>query len=185
VCSDVLHRHLQPTIVESALCCPCLEPLFSLGSQTACTHCTFSTLPGVIVPRTGSQPSYTASSEQAPIHFAAENSISGTILMGLDYVFSFLDDDGVFSKSREQHWTHLRMLFTILAVNGLACVSPLSPPPSWPWSLRCPWPTPSVELFSPWLQTPPTPTSERSCKNSRPSLAAAGIFQQKNSPKPR
>jgi hypothetical protein len=27
------------------------------------------------------------------------------ILMGLDYVFSFLDDDGVFSKSREQHWT--------------------------------------------------------------------------------
>jgi hypothetical protein len=43
--------------------------------------------------------------------------------MGLDYVFSFLDDDGVFSKSREQHWTHLRMLFTILAANGLACVS--------------------------------------------------------------
>ena len=72
-------RHLQLTIVESALCCPCLEPLFSLGSQTACTQCTFSTLPGVIVPGTGSQPSYTASSEQAPIHFTAENSISGTL----------------------------------------------------------------------------------------------------------
>jgi hypothetical protein len=42
------------------------------------------------------------------------------ILMGLDYVFSFLDDDGVFSKSREQHWTHLRTFFTILADNGLA-----------------------------------------------------------------
>jgi hypothetical protein len=27
---------------------------------------------------TGSHPSYTASSEQAPIHFTAENSISGT-----------------------------------------------------------------------------------------------------------
>ncbi len=41
-------------------------------------------------------------------------------LMGLDYVFSSLDDDDVFSKSREQHWTHLRMLFAILAANGLA-----------------------------------------------------------------
>jgi hypothetical protein len=74
-------RHLQLTIVESALCCPCLEPLFSLGSQTACTQCTFSTLPGVIVQGTGSQPSYTASSEQTPIHFTAENSISGTLMM--------------------------------------------------------------------------------------------------------
>jgi hypothetical protein len=72
-----ISRHLQLTLVESALCCSCLEPLFSLGSQTACT-CTFSTLPGVIVPGTGSQPSYTASSEQAPIHFTAENSMSGT-----------------------------------------------------------------------------------------------------------
>jgi hypothetical protein len=35
-------------------------------------------------------------------------------------VFSFLDDDGVFSKSREQHWSHLRTLFAILAANGLA-----------------------------------------------------------------
>jgi putative transposase len=40
--------------------------------------------------------------------------------MGLDYVFSLLDDDGVFSKSREQHWTHLHKLFAILAANGLA-----------------------------------------------------------------
>ncbi len=78
VVMQCIPRHLQLTIVESALCCPCLEPLFSLGSQTACTQCTFSTLPGVIVLGTGSQPSYTASSEQAPIHFAAENSISGT-----------------------------------------------------------------------------------------------------------
>ncbi len=44
---------------------------------------------------------------------------------------SFLDDDGVFSKSREQHWTHLRTLFAILATNGLAlnlekCVFALS-----------------------------------------------------------
>jgi hypothetical protein len=39
--------------------------------------------------------------------------------MGLDYVFSFLGDDGVFRKSRKQHWTHLRTLFTILAANGL------------------------------------------------------------------
>ncbi len=73
-----ISRHLQLTFEESALCCSCLEPLFSLGSQTACTPCTFSTLPGVIVPGTGSQPSYTASSEQAPIHFTAENSKSGT-----------------------------------------------------------------------------------------------------------
>jgi hypothetical protein len=67
---------------ESALCCSCLEPLFSLSSQTACTQCTFSTLPGVIVRGTGSQPSYTASSEQAPIHFTAENSMSGTMGIG-------------------------------------------------------------------------------------------------------
>ncbi len=46
--------------------------------------------------------------------------LKDNILMGLDYVFSFLDDDGVFSKSREQHWTHLRVLFTILAANDLA-----------------------------------------------------------------
>jgi hypothetical protein len=37
--------------------------------------------------------------------------------MGLDYVFSFLDD-GVFSKSKEQHWTHLRTFFAILAANS-------------------------------------------------------------------
>ncbi len=46
--------------------------------------------------------------------------LKDNILMGLDYVFSFLDDDGVFSKSRERHWTHLRTLFAILAANGLA-----------------------------------------------------------------
>jgi hypothetical protein len=40
--------------------------------------------------------------------------LKDNILMALDYVFSFLDDDGVFSKSREQHWTHLRALFAIL-----------------------------------------------------------------------
>ncbi len=39
--------------------------------------------------------------------------------MGLEFVFSFLDDDGVFSKSKEEHWTHLRTLFAILAANGL------------------------------------------------------------------
>jgi hypothetical protein len=44
--------------------------------------------------------------------------LKDNILMGLDYVFSFLDDDGVFSKSKEQHWTHLRTLFAILAANG-------------------------------------------------------------------
>jgi hypothetical protein len=44
--------------------------------------------------------------------------LKDNILMGLDYVFSFLDDDRVFSTSREQHWTHLRTLFTILAANG-------------------------------------------------------------------
>jgi hypothetical protein len=46
--------------------------------------------------------------------------LKDNILMGLDYVFSFLDDDGVFSKSREQHWTHLRTLFAILVANSLA-----------------------------------------------------------------
>jgi hypothetical protein len=46
--------------------------------------------------------------------------LKDNILMGLDYVFSLLDDDGVFSKSKEQHWTHLRTLFAILAANGLA-----------------------------------------------------------------
>jgi hypothetical protein len=46
--------------------------------------------------------------------------LKDNILMGLEFVFSFLDDDGVFSKSNEEHWTHLRMLFAILAANGLA-----------------------------------------------------------------
>jgi hypothetical protein len=46
--------------------------------------------------------------------------LKDNILMGLDYVFSFLDNDGVFSKSREQHWTHLCTLFAILAAYGLA-----------------------------------------------------------------
>jgi hypothetical protein len=46
--------------------------------------------------------------------------LKDNILMGLDYVFSFLDDEGVFIKSREQHWTNLRTLFAILAANGLA-----------------------------------------------------------------
>jgi hypothetical protein len=41
--------------------------------------------------------------------------LKDNILMGLDYVFSFLDDDGVFSKSRGQHWTHLRTLFAIFS----------------------------------------------------------------------
>jgi hypothetical protein len=44
--------------------------------------------------------------------------LKDNILMGLDYVFSFLDDDGLFSKSREQHWTHLCTLFAILTANG-------------------------------------------------------------------
>jgi hypothetical protein len=46
--------------------------------------------------------------------------LKDNILMGLDYVFSFLDDDRVFSKSREQHWAHLRTLLAILDANGLA-----------------------------------------------------------------
>jgi hypothetical protein len=55
--------------------------------------------------------------------------LKDNILMGLDYVFSFSDDDVVFSKSTEQHWTHLCTLFAILAPNGLAlnlekCVFP-------------------------------------------------------------
>ncbi len=40
--------------------------------------------------------------------------------MRLDYVFSFLDDDSVYCKTKEQHWEHLRALFSILAANGLA-----------------------------------------------------------------
>ncbi len=78
-CSDAVHT--QAPAAHHCRKCPLLSlswtTIFS-GSQTACTQCTFSTLPGVIVPGTGSQPSYTASSEQAPIHFTAENSISGT-----------------------------------------------------------------------------------------------------------
>ena len=46
--------------------------------------------------------------------------LKDNILMGLEFVFSFLDDDSVFSKSKEEHWTHLRTLFAILAANGLA-----------------------------------------------------------------
>jgi hypothetical protein len=30
------------------------------------------------------------------------------------------DDDGIFSKTRQRHWTHLRALFAILTANSLA-----------------------------------------------------------------
>jgi hypothetical protein len=50
--------------------------------------------------------------------------LKDNILIGLDYVFSFLDDDSVFRKSKEEHWTHLRTLFAILATNGLAGPQP-------------------------------------------------------------
>jgi hypothetical protein len=69
--------------------------------------------------------------------------LKDNILMGLDYVFSFLDDDRVFSKSREQHWTHLRTFFAILTDNGLAlnlekCVFKS---PSWiSWATASPMP---------------------------------------------
>ena len=46
--------------------------------------------------------------------------LKDNILMGLDFIFSFLDDDGVFSKSADLHWQHLRALFAVLAANGLA-----------------------------------------------------------------
>ncbi len=65
-CSDAVH-------IQAPAAHPCRKcPLLSLSWTTICT------LPSVIVPGTGSQPSYTASSEQAPIHFTAENSLSGT-----------------------------------------------------------------------------------------------------------
>jgi hypothetical protein len=38
--------------------------------------------------------------------------------MGLDYFFSFLDDDGVYRKSKEQQWKHLQALFSIVTSNG-------------------------------------------------------------------
>jgi hypothetical protein len=38
--------------------------------------------------------------------------------LGLRF-FSFLDEDGVYNKTKEQHWKHLQALFSILAANGL------------------------------------------------------------------
>ena len=46
--------------------------------------------------------------------------LKDNILMGLDFIFSFLDDDGVYSESWELDWQHLRALFAILAANSLA-----------------------------------------------------------------
>jgi hypothetical protein len=45
--------------------------------------------------------------------------------------FFFLDDTGVYSKTKEQRWEHLRALFSILAANGLTlnlekCVFPVA-----------------------------------------------------------
>jgi hypothetical protein len=62
--------------------------------------------------------------------------LKDNILMGLDYVFSFLDDDGVYSKTKEQHWEHFQTLFAILAANGLAvnlekCVFAVASSTSW------------------------------------------------------
>ncbi len=46
--------------------------------------------------------------------------LKDNIVMGLDYIFSFLDDEGVLCKTADQHWEHLRTLYAILAANGLA-----------------------------------------------------------------
>jgi len=46
--------------------------------------------------------------------------LKDNILMDLTHTFAYLDDDAVYSRSQEEHWTHLRELFTILAANGLA-----------------------------------------------------------------
>jgi hypothetical protein len=79
--------------------------------------------------------------------------LKDNILMGLEYVFSFLDDDGVFSKSKEEHWTHLRTLFAILA-----------PPTAWPSTWRSgssPFPI-SWATASPPPASPPSGTTFRS-----------------------
>ena len=60
------------------LCCSCNEPQCSLGSQTACTQCTCSTLPGVIVPGTGSYPSNTASPNRLRFTVQQKKQHSGT-----------------------------------------------------------------------------------------------------------
>jgi hypothetical protein len=67
--------------------------------------------------------------------------------------FPCLDDDGVFSKSREQHWTHLRTLFAILAANGLApnlekCVFAISELDSWATASPPPASPPSGTMSS-------------------------------------
>ncbi len=54
--------------------------------------------------------------------------LKDNILMGLEFVFSFLDDDGVFSKSKEEHWTHLRTLW-----RWVQC----QPPPLNPFTWLC------------------------------------------------
>jgi hypothetical protein len=94
--------HPRPTFVESALCCPCLEQQFSLGSQTACTQCTSSTLPSVVVPGTGSQPSNTATASPNRHRFTVQqkNSIRGTggfrknLLLGSGDKTRVLDAEG-------------------------------------------------------------------------------------------
>ncbi len=90
--------------------------------------------------------------------------LKDNILMGLDYVFSFLDDDGVFSKSKEEHWTHLRTLFAILTANGLAlnlekCIFAV---PSWI----------SLAAASPPPASPPSGTTFRSFWTSLNPLTA-------------
>ncbi len=71
VVMQCISRHPRPTVVESALCCPCLEPQFSLGSQTACSQCTSS------VPGTGSRPSNTASPNRLWFTVQQKNSTLG------------------------------------------------------------------------------------------------------------
>ncbi len=81
--------------------------------------------------------------------------------MGLEFVFSFLDDDGVFSKSKEEHWTHLRTLFAILAANGLAlnlekCVFAVPGWTSWDTASPPPASPPSETTFrSFWISLNP------------------------------
>ncbi len=112
-----ISRHLQPTIVESALCCFCLEPLFSLGSQTACTQCTSSTLPGVIVPGTGSQPSNTASPNRLRFTFQQKNSMSGTDVVSV-YATIFANR----GTGRKQSWLTLRTFCVLLIRIASKCV---------------------------------------------------------------
>ena len=109
--------------------------------------------------------------------------LKDNILMGLDFILSFLDDDGVFSKSADLHWQHLRTLFVVLAANGLAlnlakCVFAVAELDFLGHRISAAGVHPLRDNVQVILDFPPPPPTERVSKGSWVWSTSTAVFSQ-------